>query len=102
MKITLPVCAVFLLAAAGFADQITMKDGDRITGDIVKKDGDSVTVKSKNFGTVTLKWGDIATVKSNQPLNVTLAGGKTVKATIETQGGQIQVAAQGAPQTVDP
>jgi hypothetical protein len=85
-----------------FADQITMKDGDRITGDIVKKDGDSVTVKSKNFGTVTLKWADVATVKSDQPLNVTLAGGKTVKANIETQGDRIQVEAPGAPQTVDP
>lgn len=103
MKITLPVCAVFFLfASAGFADQITMKDGDRITGEIVKKDGDSVTIKSKNFGTVTLKWADVATVKSDQPLNVTLAGGKTVKANIETQGDRIQVAAPGAPQAVDP
>jgi putative salt-induced outer membrane protein len=85
-----------------FADQITMKDGDRITGAIVKKDGDSVTIKSKNFGTVTLKWADVASVKSDQPLNVTLAGGKTVKANIETQGDRIQVAAPGAPQAVDP
>jgi len=75
-----------------------MKDGDRISGDIVKKDGDTVTVKSKNFGTVTLKWTDVAAVKSDQPLNVTLAGGKTVKAIIDTQGDRIQVAAQ----TVDP
>jgi hypothetical protein len=40
-----------------FADQITMKDGDRVTGAIVKKDGDSLTVKSKNFGTVTAEVG---------------------------------------------
>src|SRR5665213_4040318 len=102
MKIILHVCVLFLLASAGFADQITMKDGDRITGEIVKKDGDSVTVKSKNFGTVTLKWADVATVKSDEPLNITLAGGKTVKANIETQGDGIQVAAPGAPQAVDP
>src|SRR3984885_4583671 len=93
---------LILFIPAGFADQITMKDGDRITGAIVKKDGDSITVKSKNFGTVTLKWADVATVKNDQPLNVTLAGGKTVKANIETQGDRIQVAAPGAPQAVDP
>lgn len=102
MKITLPVCAILWFASAGFADQITMKDGDRITGDIVKKDGDSVTIKSKNFGTVTLKWADVATIKSDQPINVTLTGGKAVKANIEMQGDRIQVAAPGAPQTVDP
>ena len=89
--------AVFVLAHLALADQITMKDGDRITGDIVKKDGQTVTVKSKNFGTVTLKWDDIATVKTDQPLNVGLPGDRTVKANIETQGGQIQVAAPGGP-----
>ena len=102
MKILFGVCAILLFVPLVFADQITMKDGDRITGDIVKKDGDTVTVKSKNFGTVTLKWDDVATVKSDQPLNVSLTDGKTVKANIETQGGRIQVAAPGAPQTVEP
>ena len=102
MKILSGTCIIFLAASGSFADQITMKDGDRITGDIVKKDGDSVTVKSKNFGTVTLKWADVAAVKSDQPLNVTLAGGKTVKGNIETQGDRIQIAAPGAPQAVDP
>jgi len=85
-----------------FADQITMKGGDRITGAIVKKDGDSVTIKSKNFGTVTLKWADIAALKTDQPLNVTLSGGRTIKASIETEGDHIQLVAPGAPQTVDP
>jgi putative salt-induced outer membrane protein len=94
---------VFALSARiALADQITMKDGDRITGDIVKKDGDTVTVKSKNFGTVTLKWSDVAQVKTEQPLNVVLPGNRTVKANIETQDGRIQVAAPGAPQTVAP
>ncbi len=102
MKITLSVCVLFLCAGTGLADQITMKDGDRITGAIVKKDGDNIIVRSKNFGTVTLKWADVATVKSDQPLNITLAGGKTVKANIETQGDRIQVAAPGGPQAVDP
>src|ERR1700733_8215217 len=102
MKTTLYVCVLFLCAGAALADQITMKDGDRITGAIVKKDGDNVTIKSKSFGTVTLKWADVAAVKSDQPLNVTLAGGKAVKANIESQGDRIQVASPAAPQAVDP
>jgi hypothetical protein len=93
-----PFLALCLFILPVYADQITMKDGDRISGDIVKKDGDTVTVKSKNFGTVTLKWTDIASVKTDEPINVALQGGKTVKAPIETQGAQIKVEAQ----TVDP
>jgi putative salt-induced outer membrane protein len=101
MKFYIGVLAL-LFAAFAQADQITMKDGDRVSGDIVKKDGQTVTVKSKNFGTVTLKWDDIATVKTDQPLNVVLEGGQTVQANIETQGGQIQVATPGTPRTVAP
>jgi Protein of unknown function, DUF481 len=96
------VIGIVLFTHGALADQITMKDGDRITGDIVKKDGDTLTVKSKNFGTVTLKWDDVATVRSDQPLNVVLQGGQTVEATIETQGDQIQVAAPDQPRTVPP
>jgi hypothetical protein len=87
------------VAPTVFADQITMKDGDRITGDIVKKDGATLTVKSKNFGTVTLKWDDVANVKTDNPVNVSTADGKTVKANIETQDGKIQVATQSVAPT---
>jgi putative salt-induced outer membrane protein len=79
-----------------------MKDGDRITGDIVKKDGDDVTVKSKNFGTVTLKWSDIASIRTETPVNVETSDGKTVKANIETQGDQIQITAPGATERIPP
>ena len=85
-----------------WADQIVLKDGDRITGDIVKKDGATVTVKSKNFGLVTFKWDDVATVRTDQPLNVVLPGDRTVKANIQSQDGRIQVATPGAPQAVAP
>ena len=84
-----------------WGDQIVLKDGDRITGSIVKKDGQTITMLSKNFGLVTLKWDDIATVRTDQPLNIVLAGDQTVKATIKTQDGRIEVAAAGAPRTVE-
>lgn len=84
-----------------FADQFTMKDGDRITGEIVKKEGDILTVKTVNFGTVTMRWDDIATIRTDRPVNVVLPDGKTVKENLETRGGQIQVGSQTlAPQDV--
>jgi len=94
MQRFLPALVLFLCAHFAFADQVTMKDGDRITGDIVRKDADTLTVKSKNFGTVTLKWDDVAAVKTDEPINVSLPDGRTVKAPIETQDGQIQVGPQ--------
>jgi putative salt-induced outer membrane protein YdiY len=86
-----------------WADQIVLKDGDRITGDIIKKDKDTITIKSKNFGdAVSIKWEAIDTIKTDQPLNVVLPGDKTVKAKIETQNGRIQVDTPGTPEAVPP
>jgi putative salt-induced outer membrane protein YdiY len=85
-----------------WADQIVLKDGDRITGEIIKKDSDTITIKSKNFGdAVSIKWEAIDTIKTDQPLNVVLPGDKTVKAKIESQNGRIQVDTP-TPQTVPP
>ncbi len=84
-----------------WADQIVLKDGDRVTGAIVKKDGQTVTVQSRNFGSLTLKWDDISTVTTDQPLNVVLPGGRTVKSNIQTQNDRIQITAPAA-QAVPP
>lgn len=89
-------CALALVLPVCLADQIVMKDGDRITGSIVKKDGGNVTIQSKNFGTVVVKWDDIASVTTDKAVNVVLPDERTVKANIETRDGKIEVAAQPA------
>jgi putative salt-induced outer membrane protein YdiY len=99
--LALSSCTCLFLSTAQ-ADQILLKDGDRVTGDIVKKDGETVTVKSKNFGLITLKWEDVDTIKTDQPLNVVLPGDRTVRAPIATEQGRIVVGAPGAAQTVPP
>ena len=91
---------LWLSSGAARADQIVLKDGDRITGDIVKKDGQTLTMKSKNFGTVTFKWEDVATISTGQPLNVALPNDRTVKANLQAQDGRIQVDTPGGPQNV--
>jgi putative salt-induced outer membrane protein YdiY len=91
---------ICLSLGVAWADQIILKDGDRVTGSIAKKDGQTVTIQSKNFGLVTLKWDDIATVTTDQPLNVVLPGDRTVKGNIQTVDNRIQVAAPEGRQTV--
>ncbi len=90
--------ALLVCAYTAFADQVTMKNGDRVTGDVVSKDGENLIIKSTHFGTVTLPWAQIDSIRTDTPVTVATSDGKTVKANIETQGGQIQVTtSQGAP-----
>ena len=40
-----------------WGDQIVLKNGDRVTGSIIKKDGKSLTIKTDHFGVVTTSLG---------------------------------------------
>ena len=95
-------------ACAAWADQVTLKNGDRITGAIVKKEGNNLTVKSDLLGVVTVPWDQITDIHSAAPLNVVLAGQTApvptvTKATIAETSGQITLSSgQTAPQTMAP
>jgi putative salt-induced outer membrane protein YdiY len=83
-----------------WADVITLKNGDRITGKIVKKDGGKLTVKGDLTGDVTVPWDSVTSVTSDEALNVVLPGDKTVVGPISSSGQQIEVAAPGGRETV--
>src|SRR5690349_6642261 len=92
----------FLLSGSAWAEQIVLKDADRITGAIVKTDGQQLTIESKNSAVVRLNWADVETIASESPLTVVLSGDRAIKGPIVTQGGQIIVNSSGNPQTVPP
>src|SRR5215831_19341350 len=82
------------------ADQIVLKDGDRVTGAIVKKDDKTVTIKTLHFGVVTTDWDQVASITADTPINVVLQDGRTLQGTLATQGGQVEVKGQNATVTV--
>jgi len=79
------------------ADQVVLTNGDVITGAIVKKDGDKLTIKSEFLGEVTMPWTAVKSIHSDAELSVVLPTGETVKGKIASTGDQLQVAA--GPQT---
>ena len=98
-KLSLALLAVGLGLAA---DQIVMKNGDRVTGSIVKKDAKTLTIKTEHFGVVTLPWDQVTSVTADKPLHVTLTGGKTIQGSLATTGDKLEVASGGTKQTVAP
>jgi hypothetical protein len=97
-----PVTVAFLTVASSgaFADSVTVKNGDRVTGKILKKDKDTLTIKSDMFGEVTVKWENMTSVTSDTPLHVVLPDGQTVVGKVETRGENVEVAAQPASKEV--
>src|SRR6266513_349611 len=86
--------AVFsgLLCCEVSADEITMKNGDRLTGTIVKLDGEKLTIKSEFAGEVQIRWTAIEKMTSDQPAYVTLKDGRLLIGTLTTteKGHEVQ------------
>ena len=83
---------ISLLVVQGvLADQITLKNGDRLTGAIVKKDDKTLTLKTDSVGTVTVLWDQVTAIQSDARLNVVLPDGKTVQATLQTTAGKVEL-----------
>jgi len=84
---------VFLgVASAMFADQITLKNGDRLTGTVVKGDGKTVVLHTEAAGDVTIQFSAIQEIKTDQELHVGLKGGKTAVGPVSTTDGKLEVA----------
>jgi hypothetical protein len=86
-----------MLATILPADQLVLDNGDRVTGKVTKKDGDSVTIASDLMGPVTIKWANVKSIVTDAPVTVVLPGGKTVQGKLTTSGDQVQVGGQAAP-----
>lgn len=86
------VAGLFLLfAIPALADQVVLKNGDRLTGSIAKSDGKVLVIKTDYAGDVTVKFDAIQSITSAGDLNVSL-GGKTVVGPVTTNGDDVVVA----------
>jgi Protein of unknown function, DUF481 len=92
-----PTLLLLCLPALLLADQVALKNGDRISGSIVKYDGKNLIVKADSAGTVTIPWDSVTTITSTDPLTVVLKDGQTFVGAVTTSAdGKLQVATQSA------
>src|ERR1039457_7077054 len=99
LSLSLLVC---LGASAAWADQVVMKNGDRVTGSIIKKDGKNLTIKTDHFGVVTTSWDQVESVRADKPVHVVLADGKTVQGTVASTNGKVEVTTKDAKLSLAP
>lgn len=80
------------LSAALFADQVTLKNGDRLTGTVVKSDGTTLVLHTDATGDVTIQFAAIQEIKTDQELHVSVKGGKTAVGAVTTTDGKLEIA----------
>ena len=92
----LTLFALLSLSLAAFADQVTLKNGDRLTGTVVKSDGKTLVLHTDATGDVTIQFAAIQEIKTDQELHVSLKGGKTAVGPVSTADGKIEIATKAS------
>src|SRR5579864_8064753 len=88
----LALTTFLVFSSSLFADQVTLKNGDRLTGTVVKSDGKTLLLHTDAADDVTLKMDSIQDIKTDAELHVTLKDGKTAVGPVTTTDGNIVVA----------
>jgi putative salt-induced outer membrane protein YdiY len=96
-RIALFLLAFALLTGQAFADQITLKNGDRVTGQLIRADGKNLVIKSDLIGEVTVALANIDAITADKEVYVVLADGRTVHGTIATSGDSVEIRSSAGP-----
>jgi len=91
-----------VLAIGANADQLTLKNGDKLSGTILKSDAKTVLIKTEFAGDVTVQWDAVTSIQSSQPLHVDLKDGQTVVGTVASADGKLDVTTKTAGEVVTP
>ncbi len=78
------------------AEQVTLKNGDRLTGAIVSMDGKKLVVHTSYAGDVPIDWAEVSQFSSDKPLVITRTDKQVLSGTVATEGQDVMITtAQG-------
>jgi putative salt-induced outer membrane protein YdiY len=81
-----------VLSSTVFADQVVLKNGDRLTGTILKSDGKDLVLKTEFIGEVTIRWDAVQGMTSSEELHLGLKSGQKLVGQVSTTDGTFVVA----------
>src|SRR5438270_11280005 len=83
---------VVVAAVPALADQVSLRNGDRLTGTIVQSDGKTLVLHTEYAGDLTVKWDSVKGIESSEALRVQLPNGKTAIGPVSTTDETVKVA----------
>lgn len=85
------VLVMGMLCSSLFADQIVLKNGDRLSGTVVKSDAKNLVIKTDYAGEVTVDWSAVQEMTSAKNFHVGLKSGQTVVGPVAVKEGKLEV-----------
>ncbi len=82
---------VWLTQPSALADQVVLKNGDRLTGKILESDQKKLVIESEFAGTVNVQWDAVDQITSEGALHLTLKDTQRVVGSVRPADGGFQV-----------
>ena len=95
---------VVLTCGQAFADEVWLKNGDRLTGKVVSLDAGTLVFKTSYAGDLSIKWEEVANLKTDEPIKVVLGDETTAQGPLSPgPSGKVEIKAEqvAEPLTVD-
>ncbi len=91
------ICILILITCPNiFADQIFLKNGDRLTGKIIKKTDGKILIQTESMGEIMIDFAAVDKIISDEPLTIKLSDGQLLKGTVATTDEKIEVETETA------
>lgn len=92
----LVIAAALIVSGYAYADEVSLKNGDRLSGTIVKSDGKTLVLHTDYAGDLDVKWDAVAGIQTSEELHIQLPGGRTVAGSVTTKEGKLQIETKSA------
>lgn len=106
MRTVVLFTVLFVLAAGGqaAADEVWLKNGDRITGKVVSMEEGTLVFNTTYAGDLSIQWGEVISLKTDEPIRVVLGDETTAQGPVTPgDAGELKLKAEqlSEPLTVD-
>ena len=81
----------FLLAAQAWAGEVVLKNGDRLSGRIIRMDKSSVDFETDLLGKLAVPWNAIVRIQSDSPLYVAVTDDRVVLGKVSMRDGRLEI-----------
>ena len=98
------VCILFTgaLATGALADEVRLKNGDRITGKLVSMQDASLLFDTGFAGQITIQWSEVAQLITDERIKIVLTDGTTTEGNLQSaEAGRMRLALGSVAQPVD-
>jgi putative salt-induced outer membrane protein YdiY len=77
-RLFLAALAALLIAPLADADEVVLRNGDRLTGRVISKSGDVLSLDTAYAGVVKINWSAIAALSTDTPVQILVVGERQI------------------------